>query len=307
MLRGLPASIIVHSAVFAMAYLGLPYFGFGARTYDPEVEVVDVDFVEIGAITNIAPIFSRPEPEPEEIEPEQPPEPEALPEELAEEDLPEADEDMTQNTMPEAAPDDPEDLMPDFDQTEDSVDEPVEEPEVEPEPKPQPPARQRPVDPLADFLNQSESTFKSEIETRKKRPEPQPVPAEPKDEPKLKDTPPPPRETRRAAGERSGNVARLESLIVSRIRNECWAGVDDLPNPERLNVQMRVLLNQNGTIADLRLVSPGRRPLGRSPMGTAVDRALRAVNKCAPYRLPSEDYADWQEMNVYLGLGFVKR
>ena len=135
----------------------------------------------------------------------------------------------------------------------------------------------------------------------------EPVPVEPREEPKLKDAPPPPRENRRAAGERTGNIARRESLVVSRIRNECWAGVDDLPNPERLNVQMRVLLNQNGAIADLRLVSPGRRPLGRSPMGTAVDRALRAVNKCAPYRLPSEDYADWQEMNVYLGLGFVNR
>ena len=53
MLRGLPASIIVHSAVFALAYVGLPYFA-GTRTYDPEVEVVDVDFVDIGAITNIA-------------------------------------------------------------------------------------------------------------------------------------------------------------------------------------------------------------------------------------------------------------
>ena len=305
MIRGLPASIIVHASVFAMAYIGLPYFGFGVRTYEATVEVVDVDFVEIGAITNIAPSRIQPEPvEPEPIEEVVPDEPV---DEAEIEELPEAEQDATQPDEAPALPEDSADTLPDFEAETETV-EPEPEDLSEPEPEPVASKRERPVDPLANFLDSSESTFKSEIETRKARPDPTPASAEPKPQTELKDAPAPAQaQPRRAAGERNGNVARLESLIQSRIRDECWAGVDDLPNPERLNVQMRVLLNQNGTIADLRLVSPGRRPLGRSPMGTAVDRALRAVNKCAPYRLPSEDYADWQEVNVFLGLGFADK
>lgn len=305
MLRGLPASIIVHSAVFAMAYVGLPYFGFGTSTYISDIDIVDVDFVEIGTVTNIAAIFSPPDPEEGQAdalpEPETRPDDPVMPETPDREDVPLAQETILESKTLEADRQPPEDLMPDFEVPETRPEDTPPKPEPEPILKPRP----RPVDPLADFLNQSESTFKSEIETRQKRVEPPPPPAEPKTEPKLKDAAP--RQIRKSAGARTGNIARLESLVVSRIRNECWVGVDDLPNPERLNVQMRVLLNQNGTIADLRLVSPGRRPLGRSPMGTAIDRALRAVNKCAPYRLPSEEYANWQEMNVYLGLGFVRQ
>ena len=79
----------------------------------------------------------------------------------------------------------------------------------------------------------------------------------------------------------------------------------DLPFPERLNVRMKLQLNQNGTIADLTLVEPRRRPVGSSPMGTAVDRALRAVRKCAPYNLPIDDYDNWREGAVNLGPAFT--
>ena len=70
---------------------------------------------------------------------------------------------------------------------------------------------------------------------------------------------------------------------------------------------MKLLLNENGTVSNLSLVEPRRRPIGSSYMGTAVDRALRAVNKCAPYRLPSDDYELWKEIDVYLGLGYANR
>ena len=91
--------------------------------------------------------------------------------------------------------------------------------------------------------------------------------------------------------------------MYSRVK-ECWQGVDDLPFPERLNVKMNVELSQAGAVQDLKLVSPARRPLGNSPMGTAVDRALRAVEKCAPHRLPKDEYEDWRDININLGLAF---
>jgi hypothetical protein len=69
---------------------------------------------------------------------------------------------------------------------------------------------------------------------------------------------------------------------------------------------MKVLLNENGSIEELTLISPKRRPIGASYMGTAIDRALTAVRKCDPFRLPSDDYELWKEINVYLGLGYAE-
>ena len=298
MIRGLPASIIAHAAIMSASYLTFPYWGTSSRVYATDLEAVDVNFAEIGEITNIAPLIAQ---EPEEEEPVPPEEPEEIPEEdPVEEDILEAEVDASKPDEPKPVEEDPEEVLPDFEEP---------EPEEEPEPKPEPdPTPKPPRDPLADFLNQSESTFKSEIETRRKQPEPKPLPPEEQPKTALKDAPKPVEtRNRRGAGERNGNTARLETLIQSRIRNECWAGVDDLPNPERYNVQMKLTLNENGTIADLSLVSPKRRPIGSSYTGTAVDRALRAVSKCAPYRLPRDDYELWKEINVYLGLGYAGR
>jgi len=294
MIRGLPASILAHAAVFGASYVTFPYWSSSARVFATELEAVDVNFAEIGEITNIAPLV---ETEPEE-EPAAPEEPEEEPQDPVEEDLPEAEQEVAEA---ESAPpeENPEDVLPDF-----TPDEPDEEPETEPEPEKEPdPAPRRPNDDLMNLLSQSESTFRSEQATRKKQPEPKPITPEPQT---ALENAPKPAETRdrRGSGERNANTARLEAIIVSRIRNECWAGVDDLPNPERYNVQMNLKLNQDGSIEELSLIDPKRRPIGSSFMGTAIDRALRAVRKCEPYRLPSEDYEEWKEIDFYLGLGF---
>ncbi len=297
MVRGLPASIFVHVAVFGASYLTLPYWTSSARVYATDFEVVDVNFAEIGEVTNIAPLIENEPEEPEEAAPE---EPEDIPEEPpVEEELPETEQDVSNVEDTPAAAEDPAEVLPDFEK---------EDPEDTPEPEPEPPAeeRQRPQNDLMDFLNQSETTFKSEQESRAKREDTPPPPPEDPPVTALKDAPKPAEDrNRRGAGERNGNTARLETLIVSRIRNECWSGVDDLPNPERYNVHMNLKLNENGSIAELTLVDPRRRPIGSSFMGTAVDRALRAVRKCAPYRLPSDEYELWREINVKLGQGFT--
>ncbi len=301
MIRGLPASIIAHAAFLGATYVSWPYWGSAGRTYVTEIEAVDVNFAELGEITNIAPLIQQ-ETEPEEETAPEEPEEEVPEDDPVDEDVEEAEEDVSNAEEQATEPEDPDELMPDLD-AEETPEEPEEEKPEEPKPEPKP-VPNPPANPLNDFLNQSETTFKSEIETQRKKPEPKPKPPEEKPKTALKDAPKPAEtRNRQGAGERSANVARLEALIYSRVK-ECWAGVDDLPYPERLNVRMKVELNQNGTIADLRLVDPKRRPLGSSPMGTAVDRALRAVNKCAPYRLPRDDYEDWSEMNINLGLAF---
>lgn len=293
MIRGLPASIIAHAAVLGASYVTFPYWS-STRVFTTELEAVDVNFAEIGEITNIAPLIETEPEEPEEVAPE---EPEEVPEDQVEEEIPEAEQDVSEA---EAAPaeEDPEEVLPDFE-----PEEPEEEPKPEPEPEKEPEPR-RPQDDLADFLNQSETTFKSERATRRERPEPRTLPPEEQPQTALKDAPKPAEtRNRQGSGERDANIVRLESLMYNRVK-ECWQGVDDLPYPERLNVKMNVELSQNGTISKLSLVSPTRRPIGSSPMTTAVDRAMRAVEKCAPYRLPKDEYEDWRDININLGLEF---
>ena len=297
MLRGLPASIVVHATVLGASYFTWPYWGSSSRVYVADFEAVDVNFADIGEFTNIAPLIEA-EPEPEEEV--APPPPEDVPEEEpVEEDLPEAEEDVTNVDETPAATVDPEDVVPDFEQPV-----PEQEPAPEPETKPEP-VRQAPQNDLMNFLNESETTFKSEIETRRERPEPKPI--APKETPQtaLEDAPKPAESrTRRGAGERNGNTARIEAILYGRIL-PCWDGVSDLPFPDRLNVRMKLQLNPNGTISDLSLIEPNRRPVGSSPMGTAVDRALRAVRKCAPYNLPQDEYDNWREGSVNLGPAFT--
>ncbi|MEO0608254.1 MAG: hypothetical protein AAFY82_08475, partial [Pseudomonadota bacterium] len=152
MVRGLPASIFAHAAVLSASYLTWPYWGGSTSAYITNIEAVDVNFAEIGEITDIAPLIAQ-EPEEEDPIPEVPEEdvPEDDP---VEEELPVAEDDVTRVDEAPAPEPDPEDVLPDFEA------DPEPEPEPEPEEKDPEPEPAPPRDPLADLLNQSESTFK---------------------------------------------------------------------------------------------------------------------------------------------------
>lgn len=296
MIRGLPASIILHAAVFGVGYLSWPFMT--ATTRDSEAIIVPIEIVDFSELNNIAPVLRKaPEPEPE-IAPE---EPEEVPEEE-----PEVEPDPVDETLPEAEVDtasqqaaeeesEPEEAVPDFEAE-------PEPKQPEPEPKksePEPKAVVKKADPLDSLLNDAESTFESERQTRRKQEPPKPIPSRLLDE-----TPPVAQEQRRGAGERTANTARLESLLYNQILN-CWDGVDDQPDAENLNVRMSIELDEEGYLKGrIRLVQPSREPLGRSPMRVAVERARRAVQKCAPYSLPAQEYAQWKDINVNLGPAF---
>ncbi len=299
MIRGLPASIMFHAAIVGLGYVSWPFMT-ASRDYASESIAVPIDLVDIGALNNIAPVLQpEPEPEPEE---KIVPEPE---EEEPEEEVPVEEPDPVDETLPEddietardqKAPEEaePEDVVPDF---ETKTEEPEDEKKPEPEPEEPKPAVKKP-DPLDDFLNSADSSFESERQTRKRQ-EP------PKQRPRLlEDTPPKPQEVRRGAGERTANTARLESLLYNQIYN-CWDGVDDQPSPEKLNVRMAIKLDDKGNLEGrIKWIEPTREPLGRSPMRVAMERARRAVQKCAPYNLPKQDYADWKDININLGPAF---
>ena len=286
---------------FTLVFLGL--INPEAQREQSELVIVPIELVDLGEINNIAPIITPPEdPEPEGdetlVEPEEDPpvEEETLPEDLIDETLPEDD---IEQTNPEAVAQEAieEDILPNLDAEPEPE---LAEEEADPEPKPrETQAVQRAqIDPLAGFLADAESTFQSERETRKRAPEP---PPEPKPEPLLANTRPKPQTPRRGAGERTANTARLENLFYNQVE-PCTVSVRDQPNWQSLNVRMEVRLRQDGTLdGDPSLIEPARRPIGRSPMGIAVQRALTAVRKCQPYRLPEDDFATWREITLNVG------
>ena len=115
---------------------------------------------------------------------------------------------------------------------------------------------------------------------------------------------PPAQEPRRGAGDRTANTVRIEQLLYNQIY-PCWDGVSDQPEPDRLNVSMRLELDAEGNLVDVELVRPSRPPIGDRSMSLAIERALRAVRKYQPYRLPRDDFELWKTPNINLGPAFT--
>ena len=297
MIRGLPASILLHAAVIGAGYIVWPYVG--TTETEEEFVLVPVELVEVGEMTNVAPVVEPEEPEPVEEEPEPEPEPEPEEEDVPVEEVPDERDipvDDVETSQEAPAPEAEDDILPNFEAEPDEEEEaPPEEPEEE---RPATPNPQRKSSALDDLLNSAESTFQSERETRR---ETRPPPREP--EPKREEAPAP-QERRFGAGERTANTVRIEQLLYNQIY-PCWDGVSDQPEPERLNVSMRARLDAEGNVIDLDLVRPSRAPIGDRSMQLAIERAQRAVQKCQPYRLPRDDYDLWKEATINLGPAFT--
>lgn len=290
MLRGLPASIVLHAAVIASGYIVLPTL---SRDITAVSVIVPIELVEVSEVTNVAPRIERETVEPVDVPP---------PLEDFLEDL---------DTIAPEEPDEPptEEDAPSVPDVVESVPEPdvIPEPEDEPEdvpdvPEDRPVLEDPPADPLDDILGAADNLFDRTPRESTSRPPPAPPPTE-----SLQDEAPAQTITRRGAGERTANTARVESFLVQQLFL-CWDDVDDLPNSERLNVTFKMTLNRDGTIkSGPTLVDPARAPIGDRAMGVAIDRALRAARRCAPYTLPADAadyYDDWDEVTLNLGPAF---
>lgn len=252
---------------------------------------VPIDMVEIGLVTDIAPVPEVEETqEVEETVPEEAPEPETEPE-VADDEPVEEEIEVNETRAEEQSE---EELL-----VEDEQAEPEPEKVVEEEPKPEPkkkPELVRKAKPKSDddlgFLDDFEDQLKSVKTERRAAPEEAPPPI---NRPVLKDV----QEPRKGAGERRGNTASLQAAIRRQI-GYCWNGVADLPKEDQIDVLMRIELNRDGMLAkDPRLMNPTSRPIGRS--GIPVDLALRAVLKCQPYKLPEDSYDQWKQIDVTIG------
>lgn len=315
MFRGFVVSTLVHGSILAMAVLSWPQQKSECDRLierlerdQPGLSPVDilmrlpqcaatidvpVDFVEIGLVTDIAPVQKAEEP------PEEPPEetiPEEQPEEAEVEPAPEPEPEPDTNKTRASEPEEEEIVI------EDEKAKPEEAPKKE-EPKKDPPKPEKKQELIRkqqpksdsddlDFLDDFEDILKDKAETQRRAAPPEAPPQINK--PVLQDTAP-----RQGAGDRRGNTASLQAALRRQI-GYCWNGVADLPKEDQIDVVIRMTLNRDGSLASsARLVEPRSRPIGRA--GIPVDLALRAVRKCAPYQLPEDDYEEWKDIKVTIG------
>lgn len=252
---------------------------------------VPIDMVEIGLVTDIAPVPEVEEQEAtEEPVPEEAPEPDVEPE-MAEEEPVEEEIEVNETRTEEQVE---EEVLAVDEQAEPEPEEVVKE-EPEPEPKKKPDLVRKTTPKASDdlgFLDDFEDQLKSVKNERRAAPEEAPPPI---DRPVLKDV----QQPRKGAGERRGNTASLQAAIRRQI-GYCWNGVADLPKEDQIDVLIRIELDRDGKLSKApKLMNPSSRPIGRS--GIPVDLALRAVLKCQPYKLPEDSYEQWKQIDVTIG------
>lgn len=299
MIRGITVSTLIHASVLAMAVMSWPSpksecdsaieklrrDNPGIRSIEIMMQLpqcaatadLPIDFEDVGLVSNVSDLRKADEPveEPAPPEPEEEVEPETPPE-------------------PEAAEPEPETPVPD----------PREEPEPEPkkpEPKKPEPKKPEPLvkkpEPKKPEPKKDDLAFLDDFDKalQDKRTDRTRTPQETTDRPALGNAD----RDREGSGDRTGNTASLQAAIRRQV-GYCWRGIEDLPAEDQIDVVIRMELDRaGGLVANATLISPRSRPVGRS--GLAVDLALRAVRKCAPYKLPEDAYEQWKDIEVTIG------
>jgi len=265
---GLLVSAVLHVGLLALTLVVLPDtepFDVVPRT------VLPVELVTIDEFTNLRDI-PRPEPMPEEPPaeevPELAPEPEPLPEPEPE-PLPEPEAAPAPIPEPEPAP----------------APEPVPEAKVEPEPEPEPQPQRRPTPP---------------------REEPKPA-FDPSQIAALLDKLPE-EQTRRAAPtqpQRAATPSAQTQLTLSEIdafkvqMRRCWSVPAGAANAQSLAVRIKVFLRPDGSLLQPpQLIDTSRLQSGDNYYRAAAESAMRAIRRCAPFRMPADKYQSWREIDL---------
>ena len=72
-------------------------------------------------------------------------------------------------------------------------------------------------------------------------------------------------------------------------------------NAPSFTIALRVQLNPNGTIiGNPLLLNPESEEIDGRNFRLASAAAVRAVNRCGPYNLPSKSYRIWSDVVIYL-------
>ena len=255
---GIILSTLIHGALVGSA---LVYFPAATRIAD-QTRIIPVELVSLADTTNVR--AARPEPEPDPAPDPDPVETDPEPETPAPEPEPEV-------IPPEPEPD-PEPVQPQAEPEPEPV-EPEPQPEPEPEPEPEAEPRGLDLDDLSSLVDRSRDQRRERADETG--------------------------EARRGAGPGTAMTATLQAMAASQIQ-QCTRSNADAPADMDLAVVVRVRLERNGELAEPpRLVEEGRVLNSPNPfLRVAGERALRAVIDCAPYELPSQNYAEWRLLEV---------
>jgi colicin import membrane protein len=194
---------------------------------------------------------------------------------------------------------------------------PEKKPDPKPEPKPEQKAEkadvkdQKQPDPIAEAL-QKDAAKKPDKKVEEKKAEAKPVPKpvkeykfNPSQMAALLDKRAPQRLASAGAelnataslGLANANAMTLSQSEIDALRAQiqaCWnlpAGAADIKD---IVVHVRLTLNQDGSLA----ADPVPVNRGTGAFQVVAESALRAVRRCAPYRLPVAKYEVWKEVEV---------
>ena len=280
---GAVLSGIFHGVVIGALFVGLP-----SSVDAPVQTLIPIEMILLEAEEEPEP---EPEPEPmaEEVAPEpEPPQQEAkaVPEPVAPEPEPEPEpEPPAEEAVPEPEPE-PEPLPP-----------PEAKPEPEPEKlaKPPPPKPKRRPDIKVAMPDKNEKHHEPELDQ---------LTSILRNVEKLRDQPKRRREPvakARIQGATALSASTLEQNEMARAIQEqlrdCWRIDPGARGAEDIVVEIKVLLNQDGSVQRVDIVDVVRM-VQDGFFRSAAENAKRAINRCSPFRLPLRRYDVWRQLTL---------
>ena len=181
------------------------------------------------------------------------------------------------------------------------------EPKVEPEPEPEPEEVKKPEPepeaPRPVRKPPPKKKAKKQPEKKKEEPEPDRLASILKNVEKLQDDQPRQRKQTAEAPQpqQTAAVSSLPMTLseIDAVKQQiwpCWNPPVGAPNAAKLIVEVKLLLNQDGSLQRAQVVDRGR--VARDSFyRVAAEAALRAVKRCTPLRqLPPRKYSEWRDM-----------
>lgn len=270
-------SVLFHAVIVVVGYFGLPYIERAPIMTDTPIMV---DIVNVDELTNAPPPAPKPKKKPEPKTKEPPPPPKKV-YKSAEPPPPPPDEKAEVAALPP-------------------------EPKKKEKPKPKAEEKPKPKPKLAKAKPRRKpkppDAFTSVLKTVEKLKD-QPPPKDKKDKKKPKESITFEQQMAQALTSRTAPHNPLRPLainlggLVQQQIKECWNLPAGAKEAENLSIEIRMVMNPDGTVRQARILDQGR--LQSDPFfRAAAESALRAVlnPRCNPLKLPLEKYQQWKNM-----------
>lgn len=276
--KALIVSTFFHIGLFILTIVGVPLIHKPPVVLTP-VSIELVDIAEVTRTTNVAPAKKEPE-KLKKIEAPKPPDVKKPPPKSA----------------PESKPEIPEPAIPEPMKPEEKKPDPKPEPKKEPEKKPEPKPKPKPKAPEPEKKDEKKQDEDFDSLLKNLTPEkPEPAAKENPDAKPVKDAQP-------AAGALAELGDRLTISELDAFRYQiapCWNIPAGAEYAEDLSVEVRVIMNRDGTVQDTSILNMFRYNQD-SAFRAAADAAVRALRNpmCSPLKLPPEKYDSWKQIVI---------